>query len=63
MADAAQVSQPGTEAVGVPAVRLDGVTKRFGEIVAVDDVTLDVRPGEFFSMLGPSGPARRPASA
>lgn len=37
------------------AVRLDGVRKRFGDVVAVDRVNLDVREGEFFSMLGPSG--------
>ncbi len=43
--------------VAVPAVRLDGVTKRFAgaSAPAVDDLTLDVRAGEFFSMLGPSG--------
>jgi putative spermidine/putrescine transport system ATP-binding protein len=40
---------------GVPAVRLDGVRKRFGDVVAVDGVDLEVREGEFFSMLGPSG--------
>jgi putative spermidine/putrescine transport system ATP-binding protein len=37
------------------AVRLEGVTKRFGDVRAVDGVDLDVRDGEFFSMLGPSG--------
>jgi putative spermidine/putrescine transport system ATP-binding protein len=37
------------------AVRLVGVTKRFGDVAAVDGVDLDVREGEFFSMLGPSG--------
>jgi spermidine/putrescine transport system ATP-binding protein len=31
------------------------VTKRFGEIVAVADLTLTLRPGEFFTLLGPSG--------
>ena len=36
-------------------VRLERVTKRFGETVAVDDLSLEIRPGEFFSMLGPSG--------
>jgi ABC-type Fe3+/spermidine/putrescine transport system ATPase subunit len=36
-------------------VRLDAVTKRFGETVAARAVSLDVRPGEFFSLLGPSG--------
>ena len=42
---------PVTEA----AVRLEQVRKRFGDVVAVDGVDLEVREGEFFSMLGPSG--------
>jgi len=37
------------------AVRLEGVTKRFGSILAVDAVDLDVLEGEFLTMLGPSG--------
>jgi putative spermidine/putrescine transport system ATP-binding protein len=37
------------------AVRLERVVKRFGDVVAVDGIDLDVREGEFFSMLGPSG--------
>src|SRR5258708_8656763 len=37
------------------AIALDRVTKRFGSHTAVDDVTLEIREGEFFSMLGPSG--------
>ena len=32
-----------------------GVTKRFGDLKAVDDVTFGVKRGEFFSLLGPSG--------
>jgi spermidine/putrescine transport system ATP-binding protein len=36
-------------------VRLAGVTKRFGDVVAVDDISLDILRGEFFSLLGPSG--------
>lgn len=36
-------------------VRLQGVTKDFGEVRAVDDVTFEVAEGEFFSLLGPSG--------
>ena len=38
-----------------PVVRLDHVTKRFGPVTAVEDVTLDVHPGEFLTLLGPSG--------
>jgi spermidine/putrescine transport system ATP-binding protein len=37
------------------ALELTGVTKRYGEVVAVDDVDLRIAPGEFFAMLGPSG--------
>jgi putative spermidine/putrescine transport system ATP-binding protein len=36
-------------------VSLEGVVKRFGDVVAVDGVDLEVGEGEFFSMLGPSG--------
>ena len=36
-------------------VRLVDVTKRFGDQVAVDSITLDVSDGEFFTLLGPSG--------
>jgi spermidine/putrescine transport system ATP-binding protein len=36
-------------------VRLEGVTKSFKETVAVDDISLVVEEGEFFSLLGPSG--------
>ncbi|HZS31811.1 MAG TPA: ABC transporter ATP-binding protein [Methylomirabilota bacterium] len=34
---------------------LRAVTKRYGRLVAVDDVTLDIGAGEFFTLLGPSG--------
>src|SRR4030042_1484798 len=36
-------------------VRLEGVTKRFGEVLAADDVNLTINDGEFFTLLGPSG--------
>ena len=37
------------------SVQLIDVTKRFGDVVAVDDISLEVRPAEFLSLLGPSG--------
>jgi len=39
----------------VPAVRFTQVSRHFGEVVAVDHVSLDIPDGEFFTMLGPSG--------
>ena len=39
----------------VPAIRLTALHRRFGDVVAVDDVNLDVREGEFLTLLGPSG--------
>jgi ABC-2 type transport system ATP-binding protein len=39
----------------VTAIRADGLTKAFGEHRAVDDLTLDVAPGEVLALLGPNG--------
>jgi putative spermidine/putrescine transport system ATP-binding protein len=36
-------------------VQLESVTKAYGDVVAVDDLALDIAAGEFFTMLGPSG--------
>ena len=38
-----------------PDIRFDQVTKRYGDVVAVDSVSLSIEGGEFFSFLGPSG--------
>jgi spermidine/putrescine transport system ATP-binding protein len=38
-----------------PTVRLTGVSKHFGDLVAVRDLELDIGRGEFFTLLGPSG--------
>ena len=38
-----------------PSVRLDRVSKHFGDLVAVRDLDLDIGRGEFFTLLGPSG--------
>lgn len=38
-----------------PAIRADGLTKRFGRVVAVEDLSMTVAPGEVFGFLGPNG--------
>ena len=51
-------SSPVPGAVGtprVPALRLERVIKRFGDVEAVAGIDLEIADGEFFSMLGPSG--------
>jgi ABC-type multidrug transport system ATPase subunit len=44
-----------TPAPGEPAVVAAGVTRRFGEVPALDDVSFTVAPGEIFGFLGPDG--------
>jgi ABC-2 type transport system ATP-binding protein len=41
--------------VNDPVVTLSGLTRRFGDSVAVDGLTLEVRPGELFGIVGPDG--------
>ena len=38
-----------------PYLRIEGVSKRFGPVTAVDEVSLEIARGEFFALLGPSG--------
>ena len=54
--DSEDMAPPGGDRErATPALRLVDVVKRFGEVAAVDGVDLEIRDGEFFSMLGPSG--------
>ena len=47
---------PDTESLsGAPAVRLSGIRRVYGDVVAVAGIDLDIAAGEFFTMLGPSG--------
>ena len=46
---------PWKDPMAAPHVRLVNVTKRFGSFTAVDNISLDIFKGEFFSLLGPSG--------
>jgi len=43
------------EAGAAPDIRLEHVTKRFDDVVAVDDLSLTIEQGQFFALLGPSG--------
>ena len=43
------------DAASLPLLRVESVVKRFGGVVAVDRLQLDIKAGEFFALLGPSG--------
>ncbi len=46
---------PWNDPAAQPLVRFEAVSKRFGDIAAVERLTLDIHEGEFFALLGPSG--------
>ncbi|CAN5693909.1 ABC transporter ATP-binding protein [soil metagenome] len=48
-------TRPWATGAASPFIRIEGVSKTFGETVAVDDVTLDIYQGELFCLLGASG--------
>ncbi len=47
--------EPWRDPKAQPYIRIQNVVKRFGDFVAVDDISIDIYKGEFFSLLGPSG--------
>ncbi|TFE52943.1 ABC transporter ATP-binding protein [Streptomyces sp. ICN441] len=54
-ADSTPTSTTAPTKTPAPAVRLDGISKSYGDSHAVHELSLDIAPGEFFSLLGPSG--------
>jgi putrescine transport system ATP-binding protein len=61
-ADAGREPRPGsaefspwTDPDAVPLIRFQNVTKRFGDVTAIDGLSLDIYEREFFALLGPSG--------
>ena len=52
---AAKTGSASAEGTARPLLRIEGLTKRFGDFIAVDQLSLDVHDGEFFALLGPSG--------
>jgi putrescine transport system ATP-binding protein len=56
MASAAQgVREPWKDPDAKPYIRIEHATKKFGDFVAVNDVSLDIYRGEIFCLLGGSG--------
>ncbi|MBA2256341.1 MAG: ABC transporter ATP-binding protein, partial [Thermoleophilaceae bacterium] len=46
---------PGAEPEARSSVQLEGLSKRFGDVMAVRGLDLEIGRGEFFTLLGPSG--------
>ncbi len=51
----AEAQQPLTAKDDRPVIEAKGLTKRFGDFTAADDITFDIRRGEIFGLLGPNG--------
>lgn len=45
------------------SIDIDNVVKKFGENTVIKGLSLHIRPGEFFTLLGPSGCGKRHCSA
>jgi putrescine transport system ATP-binding protein len=55
VAEPAKPTPQAAVAADMPLLRIEGVGKKFGSFRAVDNLSLDIRAGEFFALLGPSG--------
>lgn len=50
-----KVFEPWNDPQKTPLIRFEGVTKRYGDFTAIDNLTLDIYEREFYALLGPSG--------
>jgi ABC-type uncharacterized transport system ATPase subunit len=58
---AIEIVEPGPDPEGTEswAIRTHHLTKRYGELYAIRDLDLSVRPGEIFGLIGPNGAGKR----
>ncbi len=53
--DSPLLPRPGRPELGTPLLEVDGLVRHFGGVVAVNDVSFEVRAGEIFALIGPNG--------
>jgi ABC-type transporter Mla maintaining outer membrane lipid asymmetry ATPase subunit MlaF len=53
-------ADPTRAGAGTPDIRLSGLRKSYGDVLALDGIDLEVKAGEFFTLLGPSGSGKTP---
>jgi ABC-2 type transport system ATP-binding protein len=52
---ATELGTPVAVGAETPPLRVDGIAKRFGEVIAVSGISFEIRPGSCFGLLGPNG--------